>query len=108
MAPPPMKRRFPAWPMGLPSGPPAALIKTFVGELIELAGMAYCALDGAKGFQTTIFDLNSEILDSSLIASFDLVLNFSTTEHVMNQHNAMRVVHDAVKAGGHIVHEVPC
>lgn len=81
--------------------------ESFVGELLEAAGITYLAFDIADGYRTQIFDLNSQALQKSLAKSFDIVLNFGTTEHVMNQLNAMRVIHDATKVGGHIVHSVP-
>jgi methyltransferase family protein len=32
--------------------------------------------------------------------TFDLVLNFGTTEHVLNQFNAFRILHELAKPGG--------
>lgn len=89
-------------------GPKGGINCTFVGELMDLCGMSYLSFDIANGYRTMAFDLNSEQVASTLSGSFDLVLNFGTTEHVMNQHNAMRVIHDAAKVGGYIIHEVPC
>jgi len=40
--------------------------------------------------------------------AFDLVLNFGTTEHLLNQYNAFKVMHDATKVGGYIVNSLPC
>jgi SAM-dependent methyltransferase len=79
----------------------------FVGELLEMVGLSYRSFDIAQGYKTQIFDLNAMALPRELKGRFDTVLNYGTTEHVMNQHNAMRVMHDAVRPGGHIVHEVP-
>ncbi len=70
--------------------------------------MTYLAFDVANGYRTQIFDLNSQSLNRAQTQSFDIILNFGTTEHVMNQLNALKVIHDAVKVGGHIVHSVPC
>ena len=36
-----------------------------------------------------------------------LVVNAGTTEHVVNQDNAFRVMHDLTKVGGVMMHEVP-
>jgi hypothetical protein len=41
-----------------------------------------------------------------LHSSFDLVVNAGTTEHVVNQDNAFRVIHDLTKVGGVMMHEV--
>ena len=80
----------------------------FVGELLEKAGMKYHAIDIADGYATTIIDLNHEPTPTKFVGAFDLVLNFGTTEHLLNQYNAFGVVHDSTKVGGHIVHQLPC
>lgn len=80
---------------------------SFVGDLLEQLGLEYLAFDIADGYHTRIFDLNAEQLSPRDHGRFDTVLNFGTTEHVFNQLNAFRVIHDAVKVGGHIVHQLP-
>lgn len=93
--------------MGSTYGPNGGTNESFIGELLEQAGMTYLAFDIANGYRTQIFDLNTEAMPRNLAGSFDVVLNFGTTEHVINQLNAFRVIHDAVKVGGYIVHELP-
>jgi SAM-dependent methyltransferase len=88
-------------------GPNGGLNETFVGELLERCGIRYLSFDIAEGYATQVFDLNSQSVPPRLAGTFDVVLNFGTTEHVLDQANAMRVIHDATKVGGHIVHEVP-
>src|SRR3984893_193169 len=39
--------------------------------------------------------------------AFDLAVNAGTTEHVANQGNAFAAIHDLVRAGGLIVHQLP-
>jgi hypothetical protein len=80
----------------------------FVGELFEKIGYSYNSIDIADGYRTTILDLNHESAPKSFIGSFDLVMNFGTTEHLLNQFNAFKVIHDATKLGGYIVHSLPC
>ena len=80
----------------------------FVGELLEKAGFTYHAVDIADGYGTTILDLNHEPTPSKFVEAFDLVMNFGTTEHLLNQYNAFKVIHDSVKVGGYIVHSLPC
>lgn len=82
--------------------------KSFVGELFEMAGFKYNAIDIADGYRTTILDLNHQPAPRDFVKAFDVVLNFGTTEHVLNQYNAMKLIHDATKVGGHIVHLLPC
>lgn len=88
-------------------GPNGGINLSFVGDLLERVGLSYLAFDIANGFRTSIFDLNCETLPDDLRGTFDLVLNFGTTEHVINQMNSLQVIHDAVKVGGYIVHELP-
>ena len=79
----------------------------FVGELFEKAGLDYAAIDIADGYRTTILDLNHSPAPRQFIGAFDLVLNFGTTEHLLNQYNAFKVMHDATKVGGYIVNSLP-
>ena len=89
-------------------GPDGVANESFVGELLEQAGMRYLSFDIADGYKTQIFDLNRDVLEERLHGAFDTVINSGTTEHVLNQLNAFRVVHDAVKRDGHMVHVLPC
>ena len=80
---------------------------TFVHELLEETTIRYQAIDVFPGPHTRIIDLNCESLPRSMVGRFDLVLNFGTTEHVFGQFNAFKVIHDALKPGGHAFHQVP-
>jgi hypothetical protein len=79
----------------------------FVGELFEMASMHYESFDIAAGYRTTVLDLNRAALPATLHRKFDLVLNFGTTEHILNQLNCFKVIHDATKVGGYIYHSLP-
>ena len=81
--------------------------EAFVGELFEKAGMQYASFDIAAGYRTTILDLNHAALPPAFRGKFDLVLNFGTTEHILNQLNCFKVIHDATKVGGYIYHSLP-
>jgi SAM-dependent methyltransferase len=89
-------------------GPDGVANESFVGELLERAGLQYLSFDIAGGYKTQIFDLNRDALEERLHGAFDTVINSGTTEHVLNQLNAFRVIHDAVKRDGHMVHVLPC
>lgn len=52
-------------------------------------------------------DLNVADTPADLIGRFDLVTNAGTTEHVFNQLNCMRVMHDLAKVRGVMAHVVP-
>lgn len=82
--------------------------EAFVGELFERAGLRYEAIDIADGYRTTILDLNHQPAPPEFVGAFDLVINFGTTEHLLNQYNAFKVLHDSVRIGGFIVHSLPC
>ena len=89
-------------------GPDGVANESFVGELLERAGLTYLSFDIANGYKTQIFDFNRGVLEERLRGTFDTVINFGTTEHVLNQLNAFRVIHDAAKPGGYMAHNVPC
>lgn len=84
-----------------------ALNQSFVGELLEAIGMGYTAIDIAVGYKTTVVDLNSMRLPADMIGAFDAVINFGTSEHILNQMNVFAAVHAAAKPGGMIMHSVP-
>src|SRR5262245_19920801 len=52
-------------------------------------------------------DLNRDTVPREHCGRFDLVINAGTTEHVANQDNAFRIIHDLTRNGGIMWHEVP-
>ena len=72
----------------------------FTGHIFEAAGFRYCSLDIVKAPFVRHFDLNTDRASWRLRGKADLVLNFGTTEHVMNQYNSFRVIHELAKPGG--------
>jgi SAM-dependent methyltransferase len=52
-------------------------------------------------------DLDRGEVPPRIRGAFDLVVNSGTTEHVANQSNAFRVIHDLTRKGGIMYHEVP-
>jgi SAM-dependent methyltransferase len=81
--------------------------KGFHGQLLTACGFKYRALDIFSGYNTTLFDLNIHQLGQDDLQKFDLATNFGTTEHVINQFLAMKTMHDAVRPGGVIYHDLP-
>jgi hypothetical protein len=73
------------------------LNESFAGELIEKCGMRYLSMDIAKGYKTEVFDLNRENLPARHRSAYDVVLNVGTTEHVLNQYNSFKVIHEAAR-----------
>ncbi len=80
---------------------------SFAGELLERCGMSYLSVDFAKGYKTEIFDLNRDDLPVRHRKAYDIVLNIGTTERVFNQYNSFKVVHEATRTGGFMVHHLP-
>ncbi len=52
-------------------------------------------------------DLNFDTVPHEYRSRFNVVTNFGTTEHIINQVNAMRWVHDLACVDGLIFHHVP-
>jgi hypothetical protein len=73
----------------------------------ESLGFAYDAVEYGGHRGATSLDLNRDSVPAALLGAFDLVVNAGTTEHVINQDNAFRVIHDLAKAGGVMLHELP-
>ena len=73
----------------------------------ESLGLSYNAVEYGGHRGVTSLDLNQDNVPYRLRSSFDLVVNAGTTEHVVNQDNAFRVIHDLAKVGGVMMHEVP-
>lgn len=95
------------WATRLSAGSYGGLNESFVGEMLEAAGMAYDAIDIAAGYKTTIVDLNSMRLPEAMTGRYDTVLNCGTSEHILNQMNTFGAIHAATKHGGYILHSVP-
>jgi hypothetical protein len=73
----------------------------------ESLGFTYAAVEYAGHREAIALDLNRDSVPRHLQSSFDLVVNAGTTEHVANQDNAFKVIHDLAAVGGLMLHEVP-
>ena len=70
----------------------------------ELGCKRYESIDGnARG--TITADLNNPL--KPWPGQFDLVTDFGTGEHVFNQHQVWKTIHDLTKPGGYIVFDHP-
>jgi len=74
---------------------------------LKACGFSYRALDIFDAEDTTLFDLNLQDPGEDLTGKFDLVTNFGTTEHVINQYRSMKTMHELAKPGGLIYHDLP-
>jgi hypothetical protein len=73
----------------------------------EWLGFNYAAIDIDESPGSIPLDLNVDSALSDIIGSFDLVTNFGTTEHVANQLNAFKIIHDLAAVGGLMLHFLP-
>lgn len=71
----------------------------------ELGCGRYVSIDG-NGRGTVTADLNRK-LGAVRLGQFDLVTDFGTGEHVFNQAQVWRTVHELTRAGGFIVFDRP-
>lgn len=79
----------------------------WLGDMLERAGYEYTSFDIFAGYKTELFDLNTDVLPEQHRNRYDLVLNFGTTEHVLGQYNAFKIIHEATAVGGVICHDLP-
>lgn len=79
----------------------------WLGDLAKKLGIHYTALDMFDSPGVLFFDLNEDSLPSEMHGAADIVLNFGTTEHVINQLNCFKVAHNACRSGGVMLHSVP-
>jgi hypothetical protein len=70
-------------------------------------GCSYVSIDidGSPG--SVPLDLNVDQISDEMRGRFTLVTNFGTTEHVANQLNVFKVIHELAEVGGVMIHEVP-
>lgn len=79
----------------------------WLGDILSRAGIDYLSYDIFEGYNTFVFDLNRDSVPRDHLGSFDVVINCGTSEHVIGQYNCFKVIHDAVKTGGVMYHELP-
>lgn len=80
---------------------------TLLGEVLSLTEVEYVSFDVISTKFAEMFDLNIHSLAPEKRNSFDIIFNFGTTEHLMNQYNSFKVIHEACKVGGYMFHQLP-
>src|SRR5262249_52294033 len=83
------------------------LYKGGASEFYENLGYEYIAFDIDGRFGSRVFDLNHDQVPAGHVGWSDLTANLGTIEHVFNQVNCFRVVHDLTKPGGLMIHVSP-
>jgi hypothetical protein len=76
-------------------------------DLFQRAGFDYMAIDFAVFPHTLQLDLNVDPLPLEQHSRYALVTNSGTSEHILNQYNVFKVIHDATVSGGLMYHGVP-
>jgi hypothetical protein len=79
----------------------------YAAEIWRRCGVDYVSYDITEAPHSRLFDLNFHTVPEQERQSADLVTNIGTTEHVANQLNAFRTIHDLLKVGGVAIHSVP-
>ena len=69
-----------------------------MASLMKLCGVSYLALDIFEAENCMLFDLNTDSVPDHLHGQFDLVTNFGTSEHVLDQYRVFSTVHDLQKS----------
>jgi hypothetical protein len=70
-------------------------------------GYRYSSIDIDGSADSMPIDLNYDPVPAPALGRYDLVVNAGTTEHVANQVNAFKIIHDLTKVDGIMVHNVP-
>jgi hypothetical protein len=70
-------------------------------------GLDYASIDIDGSPDSLALDLNYDDAPAPAIGKYHLVTNFGTTEHVANQLNAFKVIHDLTALGGVMLHNLP-
>ena len=70
-------------------------------------GLDYASIDidGSPG--SIPLDLNHDEVPAELVGRYDIVTNFGTTEHVANQLQSFKIIHDLAAAGAVMLHVLP-
>jgi len=76
-------------------------------DLYEGLGFKYNCVDTDGKFGALVLDINFDSVPPDQKNRYDLVTNHGTTEHLLNQLNAFKMIHDFTKPGGLILHALP-
>jgi len=97
---------------GQPDPPPELLQTTNTGQLparrlYEALGMTYECVDVDGRVGTLVLDLNFDSVPMEHRGRYDLVTNHGTSEHLINQYNVFKMMHDFAAPRGIMMHAVP-
>jgi hypothetical protein len=75
--------------------------------LYEALGIKYGCVDVDGRFGSVVMDLNFDEVPAAHKGRYGLVTNHGTSEHIMNQYNVFKAMHEFARPGGVFVHAVP-
>jgi hypothetical protein len=75
--------------------------------LYEGLGIKYHCIDVDGRSGTLVLDLNFDPTPEEHKNAYDLVTNHGTSEHILNQYNIFKMMHELARPGGVFVHAVP-
>ncbi len=93
--------------------PPADMLHRFANwkgsgqELYSALGFNYGCIDLDPQFGSISLDLNFDPCPPEHVGKYDFVTNHGTTEHVFNQYNVFKIIHDLLRPKGLMLHAVP-
>ncbi len=103
--------------LDLPAPQPAAIMDGGIEHMSETApwarqfwewlGFEYASIDIDGSPNSIPLDLNFDEVPQWAKKKFGLVTNFGTTEHVANQLNAFKVIHELTAPDGIMIHSLP-
>lgn len=97
-------------PPPVPTGLPAHRLDAaspLARQFWRWIGYDYMAIDVDGSPGSVPLDLNFDDIPADARERFDLVTNLGTTEHVANQVNAFKIIHELTKPGGLMIHHLP-
>jgi hypothetical protein len=93
--------------------PPQEMLDRFANwkgsaqELYTALGFDFHCIDVDPHFNSIRLDLNFDVCPPEHMGKYDFVTNHGTSEHLLNQQNFFKVVHDLTEPGGLMLHAVP-
>lgn len=92
--------------------PDAAMVRRFLEwkasgrELYEALGMTYRCVDLDPSFHSVRMDLNFDNVPAEEVGKYCFVTNHGTSEHIANQLNVFKAMHEFCRPGGMLLHAV--
>jgi hypothetical protein len=75
--------------------------------LYEALGMKYHCVDVDGRVGSLVMDLNFDSVPDGHKGRYDLITNHGTSEHILNQYNVFKTMHDFARVGSLFIHAVP-